>query len=256
MRAHLAYFRYVLRHKWYVLRASRMVGASLWDAVTHDLSKLLPSEWFPYVHTFYDGQGRSRYRPGPDFEQAWNQHQKRNAHHWQHWLLVMDMGYELPLPMPERQIRHMVADWVGAGWAIRGRIDPWTWYHRNRHRMRLHPHTRGRVLEVLEELRVKLHQPVFTVANPDVNEEAREAAAAMDEDALFADGFDDAIIGVFHRCGQPAVVAYSYERCVEILMNDGLTREEAEEHMGFNVEGGWVGDRTPAFVHTIHGDDQ
>jgi hypothetical protein len=37
-------------------------------------------------------------------------------------------------------------------------------------------------------------------------------------EALTADGFDDAIIGVVERCGQPTLVCYDYDRCVEILM--------------------------------------
>ena len=67
---------------------------------------------------------------------------------------------------------------------------------------------------------------------------------------LVADGFDSAIIGVARRCGQPDLVAYSYERCVEILIErDGATYEEAVEHLEFNVVGAWVGEETPIFVH-------
>ena len=67
---------------------------------------------------------------------------------------------------------------------------------------------------------------------------------------LVADGFDGAIIGVARRCGQPDLVAYSYERCVEILIDrDGATYEEAVEHLEFNVVGAWVGEETPIFVY-------
>jgi hypothetical protein len=72
--------------------------------------------------------------------------------------------------------------------------------------------------------------------------------ASGDEEMLFADGFDDAIIGYFHRCGQDPVVMYDREKCISILINCGLSEEDAEEHFEFNVVGGWVGNRTPAFL--------
>jgi hypothetical protein len=65
--AHLAYLRYLARHKWYVLLACKSVGASTWAGLVHDLSKFLPSEWLPYLRTFYDQNGRKQYEPGPDF---------------------------------------------------------------------------------------------------------------------------------------------------------------------------------------------
>ncbi len=69
-----------------------------------------------------------------------------------------------------------------------------------------------------------------------------------DEELLFADGFDDAILGVIERCSQPLVVVYDRNKCIEILVDQGLSGEEAEEHFAFNVSGAWVGDRTPAFL--------
>lgn len=67
---------------------------------------------------------------------------------------------------------------------------------------------------------------------------------------LVADGFDDAIIGVARRCGQPDLVAYSYEKCVLVLIErDGATYEEAVEYLEFNTVGAWVGEDTPCFIH-------
>lgn len=74
------------------------------------------------------------------------------------------------------------------------------------------------------------------------------ADLGLDEEALFADGFDDAIVGVVERFGMPPVVLYNRERCISILMEDGLDREDAEEHFSFNVIGAWVGEYTPAFA--------
>lgn len=67
-------------------------------------------------------------------------------------------------------------------------------------------------------------------------------------EAMFADGFDDALIGICRRFGQQAVAAYDYRKCIEILTRDGMTEEEAEEYFEFNVIGAWVGEGTPAFI--------
>lgn len=70
-----------------------------------------------------------------------------------------------------------------------------------------------------------------------------------DEDVpLLADGFEKAFIGWFHRCGQPMVGVYDYDKAVEILVEDGMEYEEAVEYMDFNVTGAWVGKGTPAFL--------
>lgn len=72
----------------------------------------------------------------------------------------------------------------------------------------------------------------------------------QDEDLLFADGFDDAILGVAHRACQPLAVLYSYKKCVEILTSgeDAMTYEDAVEYLDFNTLGAYVGDRTPIFL--------
>jgi len=66
---------------------------------------------------------------------------------------------------------------------------------------------------------------------------------------LKADGLDEAIIGVARRCGQPEIIAYSVSKCLEVLMRDGASHEEALEHFEFNVAGAWVGEETPVWVY-------
>ena len=77
----------------------------------------------------------------------------------------------------------------------------------------------------------------------------RAFAEETEYELLFADGFDEAILGVvqqFHRY----IVLYDREKCIEILMKDG-TREEAEEYFEFNVVGGWHGEQTPCFLTKV-----
>ena len=71
----------------------------------------------------------------------------------------------------------------------------------------------------------------------------------FNEEALTADGFDDAIIGIGERCGQPSLVAYDRDKCIQVLMDrDGMDYEEAVEFFDFNVAGAWMGENTPIFI--------
>lgn len=68
----------------------------------------------------------------------------------------------------------------------------------------------------------------------------------MDEDLLFADGFDSAILGVdinSHR------VVYSYALMAEQLILEGMTYEDAIEYLDFNVVCAYVGERTPIYIY-------
>jgi hypothetical protein len=67
-------------------------------------------------------------------------------------------------------------------------------------------------------------------------------------EALVADGFDDAIIGMARQFNQVLVV-YDEDKCLSILMKrDGMTEEEAIDFFEFNVVGAYVGEGTPVYV--------
>jgi len=66
-----------------------------------------------------------------------------------------------------------------------------------------------------------------------------------DENILSADGFDDAIIGYAEKSGR---VIYSVTKCIEILCLE-MSEEDAWDHFGFNVEGSYVGEKTPIWCH-------
>jgi hypothetical protein len=68
-------------------------------------------------------------------------------------------------------------------------------------------------------------------------------------DALTADGFEDAFLGICEQFGRPPVAAYDYDACIKLLVErDGASQEEAVEFFDFNVIGAWVGGSTPVFV--------
>lgn len=59
---------------------------------------------------------------------------------------------------------------------------------------------------------------------------------------LIADGFDDAIIG--YHPGTERLI-YSISKSIEILIAEGMSEEDATEHFYYNVEGSYVGEKTP-----------
>lgn len=73
--------------------------------------------------------------------------------------------------------------------------------------------------------------------------------AEINPEAMLADGFDDAILGMCVQFGAELLVAYDYEKCIEILIErDGMTRIEAIDFIQFNVIGAYVGLNTPVFI--------
>jgi len=79
---------------------------------------------------------------------------------------------------------------------------------------------------------------------------------APTDDVLFADGFDDAIIG-FNE--DDWVVVYSRQKCVDILASEfseevGVSNPEevAREYLEYNTFSAYVGERTPLFIDDLN----
>ena len=62
------------------------------------------------------------------------------------------------------------------------------------------------------------------------------------------DGFDDAILGVCQRKGQPDCVLYDEEKILTMLMRDGASYGDALDYYRYNILDAYVGDGTPAFL--------
>ena len=153
---HFKYVSYIMRHKWYVGKECLKHGLPI-RALTHDMSKFLPSEWFPYVEFFHGKKAKPKrdksgyYKPTDtgdlNFDWAWLLHQKRNRHHWQFYVLPEDEGGLKILPMDKKDRLEMACDWCGAsiaqgkdGWV--GENNVLAWYNANKNKMQLHKQTR------------------------------------------------------------------------------------------------------------------
>lgn len=88
-----------------------------------------------------------------------------------------------------------------------------------------------------------------------MSREEIENSLDEDDDILFMDGFDEAIVGLGTRFGiTEPIVVYDKNKVIEILMNDMESEDEddsytmALEYFEYNIIGAWVGDRTPMFI--------
>lgn len=93
----------------------------------------------------------------------------------------------------------------------------------------------------------------------------REEAEELVPEALFCDGFDDAIIGIAERINLGPVIAYDSDKIIDILMNqmevdetellgdqaiEDVQYEMAMEYFEYNIKGAYVGEFTPIFIQT------
>lgn len=65
-----------------------------------------------------------------------------------------------------------------------------------------------------------------------------------DDDLLFADGFDEAIVGITTN----GLVVYDVELMICVLVSQGMGYTEAVEYLEFNVFCAYVGENTPIYM--------
>ena len=140
------YFKYIVEHKWNVGIECLKMGMPI-HAITHDLSKFRPSEFIPYAK-FFKAKNRSKeYKISdendPNFQKGWCLHQKRNKHHWNYWVSITRKDEIIPIPMPRRYVRQMIADWRGMSRKFGGLAEDY--FRKNNKNMILHKKTVDRI---------------------------------------------------------------------------------------------------------------
>ena len=149
----LQYAWLTTKHKFFVFRAGLKLRVPLLQLLLHDLSKYGRRELFQYGRQFFGDSGDPL-----GFSYAWLHHQRMNKHHWEAWIPVTGHnsgGYKdlEPLPMPYTYAREMVADFIGASRAYEGKwpvLDTWKWYKESYCKIKLHPHTKKFVDDLLK----------------------------------------------------------------------------------------------------------
>jgi len=66
------------------------------------------------------------------------------------------------------------------------------------------------------------------------------------------DGLDDAIIGqasIWNGNKRVEVLVYDADKMIKVFVDrDGMSEEEANEYIVFNIEGAYIGEDTPVLV--------
>jgi hypothetical protein len=145
-----------------VFIACLKLNVPLYLAILHDNSKFNFGEFVNYARYFYDKNGnlniiKKTYREDiagnlpEDFEKVWTHHQKFNKHHYNHWI-ILENNIIKTIPMPEKYMREMIADWMGVSKTSNINKDILKWYGENKNSIILHPNTRIKVEEILNNL--------------------------------------------------------------------------------------------------------
>ena len=80
------------------------------------------------------------------------------------------------------------------------------------------------------------------------NESVKALVELASPDILLADGFDNALVGVANVRGEE-VALYDTAACLaKLIVEDGMSEQEALEFFEFNVVGAYVGPKTPVFA--------
>lgn len=129
------YFKYIMEHKKNVFIECLKIGQPI-HGIFHDLSKFLPSEFFPYAEKFFSGDYAYKFfEVENNFAMAWLLHQHRNKHHWEFWVNAKGRA----IPMPKKFVMQMIADWKAMSRKFGG--DAEEYYSKNKDKMILHRRT-------------------------------------------------------------------------------------------------------------------
>jgi len=148
------HFKTIVRHKWFVFVECCKMGIP-WQGIVHDLSKFSLAEFVPSAKYFQGNRSPiEAEREAVGYSYAWRHHKGVNRHHWQ-WYIDNDGVDENgvikwnPAPMPDKYIKEMYCDMVGAGKAYGGKISVKDYYLSKRHEWLLHPETKAKFERML-----------------------------------------------------------------------------------------------------------
>lgn len=80
-------------------------------------------------------------------------------------------------------------------------------------------------------------------------EEIQKMCEEQELELVLADGLDEAFIG--YTDDYPARAIYDKALCVQCMMDEGMSMEDAIEYLEFNTFYTYVGEQTPLFINMI-----
>ena len=154
MNKYINHFITIIRHKWYVFVECCKMGIPL-RGITHDLSKFSPAEFISSARYFQGNRSPiEAERETVGYSYAYCHHKGKNRHHWQYWLDTVGTDENgairlVPLPVPEKYVKEMYCDMVGAARAYGGLTTAESYYLSKRHEMLFHPETKAKLEKLL-----------------------------------------------------------------------------------------------------------
>ena len=147
---HLINLWYLARHKYWVLIFGIKLGVPIWRLIIHDLDKFYPSKWTGYANYYFNPKKQSDFVE--KYNLACNGHQKLAKHHWQYWILIDNFADLIPLKIPDKYLREMVADWLSAAKCKTGTINNIAgWYQTNKENLILNKESRSNLEIILKD---------------------------------------------------------------------------------------------------------
>jgi hypothetical protein len=77
--------------------------------------------------------------------------------------------------------------------------------------------------------------------------EADKLLKEREESVMFADGLEEAFIGIGYQNYSPVAI-YSKSKAIQCFIKEGMNEEQAYEYFDYNVAGAYVGEATPIFL--------
>ena len=77
--------------------------------------------------------------------------------------------------------------------------------------------------------------------------EADKLLKEREESVVFADGLEEAFIGIGYQFNDPIAI-YSKKKAIQYFVEQGMDEEQAYEYFDYNVIGSYVGEQTPIFL--------
>jgi len=75
-----------------------------------------------------------------------------------------------------------------------------------------------------------------------------EYVGETNPEALYPTDMKKAIIGMVERFGQEPLILVDRTKCIQILTDQGMSDDEAEEYFQYNTIGAWMGAGTPCYA--------
>lgn len=140
--------KYLLTHKYYVLKHRKTFGVPFFQALAHDMSKFNPIDFFTYISYFYltKEEKRAIIPLRKKYLRARTTHVYKKPHHWQYWA-TYEYDKLVLLEVPEKYVREMALDMVSAA-ISKNTGSHYRWYLKHHDKIRLHPKSK----KLLEKL--------------------------------------------------------------------------------------------------------